>query len=275
MRGLVIAALYPTFGLAQTGVVSTSVCGDSYVLQLAKPATIKALSWQAKSALSYAPKALKKAPYARADAETLLALDPAKIVLGPGDATASTRLLLARGAKVFALQSSNDFAGVFKNISQLAQFLDQQATGKSLLAKQQLRRNNLQQRSRLRTQKIKVLYLTPTLGTAGENTFVGAAIAAAGAVNLATEFGISGWGRIPIERLAAQKPDLIITSFFTDGAPSVYQFRSTHFVLEQLKADVPQIEIPGAFWVCGGPLLLDAAEKIADALDQTSKEGLP
>ncbi|VAW02658.1 hypothetical protein MNBD_ALPHA06-1975 [hydrothermal vent metagenome] len=272
---MLLGALFPTFGLAQTGVVSTSVCADSYVLPLAAPDTIKALSWQAGSALSRAPKQLAKAPRARADAETLLALAPAQIILGPGEAMASTRLSIKRGAQVFALQAKADFPGIRNNISQLSQFLHQQAAGKTLLSDQRSRLEKLQQRTRHRSQKIKVLYLTPTLGTAGENTFVGAAITAAGGINLASEFGISGWGKVPVEHLAGQTPDLILTSFFTDGAPSVYQFRSHHFVLQQLRQNVPQVEIPGALWVCGGPLLINAAEQIADALDNVAKENLP
>ncbi len=258
-------------------IVSTSLCGDGYVLALADPARIKALSWQADGSLSLAPEPLQSKAGAWPEAEKLLALAPAMLVLGPGDKQMATQLAQSRGSQVHVLPWTNDFAGIETSIQSLGDFLHAEGRAASLVSDLQKRLAKLAQRKQHRSKNdarsLRVLYLTPTLGTAGTGTMVDAAIRAAGGQNLADDLGVSGWGQIPIEQLAAHPPDLILKSFFTGGPPSAVQFRSNHFVLRQIVSQTSSLEIPGAYWVCGGPYLIRAAEQVADQLDQMVKDG--
>ncbi|MBL4596697.1 MAG: ABC transporter substrate-binding protein [Robiginitomaculum sp.] len=268
-RHILLVACWYGAGSASgfAGVVSTSLCADSYVQAIADPADIQALSWQADGPLSRAAPNLRQLPKARANAEILLTLAPSHVVLGPGDSAAATNLSQTRGAKVFALNWQDDFAGVSENLLALGGFLQRQIIAQALIHDQQARLQALAQRSKARTKPAQVLYLTPTLGTAGAGTFIDAVILAAGGENLATKMGIAGWGQVPLEVLLAQQPDLIITSFFKHGPPSVLQFRANHSLVKAVLKRTPQIQVSGGLWVCAGPLLIVAAEKIADELD--------
>ncbi|MBL1431698.1 MAG: ABC transporter substrate-binding protein [Robiginitomaculum sp.] len=265
---VIIGLFWPIMTLAQDEVVSTSLCADAYVLALVEPAQIKALSWQASSKLSHAPDAVRSLSNAWSSQELLLSLSPAKIILGAGDNIAATSLAKQRGSKALQLAPANDFAAIEDNLVKLGNFLNKQDQAKVIILAQQTRLQNLKFRKQNRREQPKVLYLTPTLGTAGSGTFIDAAIIAAGARNFATELGIENWGRVPLELLATQQPDLIVSSFFRDGSPSVLQFRANHSILKGLQQKVPQKHISGGLWVCGGPLLITAAEQIAAALDQ-------
>lgn len=249
-------------------VVSTSLCGDAYVLAIADPQQIKSLSWQADSSLSFVPEHLRNRATAWPDREVLLTFAPALLVLGPGDKQSTTKLAVQRNSRVLQLSWSNNFADIERQMLAIGDFLNRTEQAFTVVARQQSRLQKLQQQTKTRKARPKVLYLTPTLGTAGAGTFVDAAIASAGATNMATEFGISGWGQVPIEALAKNQPDLIIHSFFADGSPSMLQFRANHSVVRTLRDQVPQITIAGGLWVCGGPYLVTAAEQIADALDE-------
>jgi len=265
---VIIGFFWPIMTLAQDEVVSTSLCTDAYVLALVEPTQIKALSWQANSKLSHAPDVVRSLPRAWASQEVILSLSPAKIILSFDDNTAATKLAERRGSTVLQLSPANDFAAIEDNLIKLGKFLNKQDQAKVIILAQQTRLQNLESRKQRRHEQLKVLYLTPTLGTAGSGTFIDAAIIATGARNFATELGIENWGRVPLELLATQQPDLIVSSFFRDGSPSILQFRANHSILKGLQQKVPQKHIPGGLWVCGGPLLITAAEQIADAIEQ-------
>jgi len=254
--------------LAQMPVVSASLCADSYVLELADPAQIKTLSWQSNSSLSLAPNALRSSNGAWAEAENLLVSAPSLIVLDSADGLAATKLAKKRGSQVFQLSWAEGFADINANRMRLGAYLQKPVQAEQAAEQQNRELLALEARSRNRQHSKRVLYLTPTLGTAGMGTFVDAAIRAAGGINLAAEYGISGWGQLPLERLIANPPDLIVASFFNEGPPSVLQFRSNHSVLRSLRKQVPVTNVSGGYWVCAGPHLILAAEQIADALDK-------
>jgi iron complex transport system substrate-binding protein len=62
-------------------------------------------------------------------------------------------------------------------------------------------------------------------------------------------------------------PDLIILSFMEDGYESVNAKGLRHKVLRDFMNARPQVNVPGALWPCAGPGLIEAAEMIADGLD--------
>jgi iron complex transport system substrate-binding protein len=275
----ILAGLVLVSGSAQwadaSEVVSTSLCADGYVLAVQPAGQIKALSWQVNGPLSRAPANLRKLPKVRAESETLLAMAPANVVLGPGDPVTSTRLAKDRGSQIHQIKWQDSFAGINENLRALGKFLQQSERAEQQIQAQTSNLDALGKRTQARSRAPYVLYLTPTLGTAGKGSFVDAAIRAAGGRNLATEFGITGWGQVPLERLLTRKPDLIVRSFFADGPPSVNEFRARHPILQNLQEDVPMVTIPGGLWVCAGPDLIDAAGLIADGLDQIRNGSQP
>ncbi len=263
-----VLALFATSNTLAQGVASTSLCSDAYVLEMVEPERIKALSWQAGSPLSLAPKPLQSLAGAWVEAETLLALAPAQLVFDAGTNVKIGKLAIERGSEVFQLLPASNFEQINQNRRNLARFLGKTEQAETIIEKQNQRIADLAAKKHNESGRLKVLYLTPTLGTAGSNTLVDSAITAAGGINLATEYGISGWGQIPLERLISNPPDLIVSSFFSAKTHSVLQFRSNHSILRNLRKQVPVIHISGALWVCAGPHLITAAELIANELQQ-------
>ena len=105
-------------------------------------------------------------------------------------------------------------------------------------------------------------------GSAGAGTYVDAAITAAGGRNAAAESGVAGWGRSDPELALTLEADIILTSYFTDGFAGMLSRATRHAAYRRLLGSAGRVDIPSADWPCAGPRLINAAEAIADALDE-------
>ena len=115
---------------ASDGVVSTSLCADAYVLELAGPGRIAALSWQVDHPVSAAPDWARSLPKAWNDAERLYALAPGLTVFGAGEGARTRRMLERTGFETFELSWASGFDGVRANLLALGrEQVRQQAAG--------------------------------------------------------------------------------------------------------------------------------------------------
>ncbi len=250
-------------------IVSTSLCGDAYVTALSDPQNITALSWQADTKLSATAGVLRRKNKGFANAERLLSLNADLIVLGPGESSRTTNAAQKAGARAFALDWVESFDGVYKNLAALGK-----ASGRKSQANAKIARIKARLQAVPPPKKpIRVLYLTPNGSSAGAGAFVDQAIRAAGGINHATTLGVTGWGRVPLEKLVLDPPDLILTSFFKNGYPSINNLRSRHPLLHHVLQTIPTAHIAAKNWICAGPLLINAVEDIAAAMDQLDARG--
>lgn len=236
-------------------VVSTSLCGDSYVLWLVPEANITALSWQSGDSLSNAPNSMRRQPKAWDDPERLLSLNPDLVVFGPGEGGTSRPILNKAGIAHTALVWGEDFKSVQNNNDILTRALGE---GPMLISAP----------SEENYKPPSILYLSSSGATAGPDTYVDAAIKRAGGTNVITK---AGWHTPDPETLAALKPDLIITSFFKDGYASVNESSLRNKVLQDKINATPTVNIPGKLWPCAGPGLYDAIDLITDAIAELPK----
>lgn len=236
-------------------VVSTSLCGDSYVLSMVAQEDILALSWQSDDDLSAAPTSMRDKPKAWDDPERLLALKPDLVVFGAGEGRISKPILDKAGIAYVNIKWGEDFTSVLSNESRLAKVTHIETQ----------KREPVQ---RLPRHSPTVLYLSSSGATAGQGTYIDEAIRTAGGTNIISR---PGWHTPDPESLVALKPDLIITSFFKDGYASVNEASLRNKVLQDKIKSTPHINIPGKLWPCAGPGLYQAVDLIADAIAELSE----
>lgn len=237
---------------AQMRVVSTSLCGDTYVLSMLGEEDILALSWQSGDNISVASESFKDKPKASDDVEVLLALNPTLVVFGPGGGMAAKPLLDKRSIQHVSLAWGEDFESVLVNMNIIAEALH-------------LEPDTIDVIQHLPRERSSVLYLSASGGTAGPGTYVDAAISAAGGSNIITT---PGWHTPSIESLVALNPDLIVTSFFKDGYASVNEAGLRNKVLQDKIKSVPRVNVPGKLWPCAGPGLYEASNIIKHAIEE-------
>lgn len=238
-------------GVAQTvlpdnAIVSTTLCTDGYLLALPEvEPRLAALSWQSRSALSQTPEHLKPLPQADDDPERRLKWSGA------------VRITSAGGRGDIDLTWGEDFETVWGNFALLSSNLeiaDPSETLKSRLA-------SIEKPSA----PLRILYMDRSGATAGPGTFVHAVIEAAGGTNIIVN---PGWQSPDTEALMSLKPDIILTSFMNSDYAGVNDRTLRHAALSSKIESLPRIDIPGRYWPCAGPGLVDAAVLLNQAMTE-------
>ncbi len=260
-------------GGAPMRVASADLCADAWVIELAEPETVIALSWQVDAPMSAAPDWARERLRAWPDAERLIALDADLVVFGPGGPGRARPVLDTAGIETLTLQWGEDFGTIRANAAATGLALDQVRQADNWSRQLDARLAALEARAALRGWSPSVFYLSVTGGTAGAGTLIDAAIEAAGGRNAASEAGAVGWTQSDAEWALRVEPDLVVTSYFTAGYRTANNTGQRHSAFRRLVDTHASIEVPGALWSCAGPGLIEAAEQIADALDALVGEG--
>ena len=78
--------------------------------------------------------------------------------------------------------------------------------------------------------------------------------------------GKPGWHRLPVERLLADPPDLVVRGFFETTAHRQDRWASSrHGALANALDGVPTVDVPGSELSCGNWLISGAIERIGAA----------
>lgn len=251
MRGLGLIACFgltacsnAATNIAEDSIVSMTLCADGYLHAFPSlEPRLAALSWQSRSPLSVTPIHLRHLPQTDTDLERAEFWKSA------------TRITSAGGTGDIDLKWGEDFGSVWENLETLSNALNAPNPTKAL----QVRLERL----RKPTTSPKILYLNRSGATAGPGTFVDAVIQIAGGENIVQT---SGWQSLDTERLIQFNPDIILTSFSNSSYSSINDRSNQHAALSAKISSVPQFEIPGQFWPCAGPGLVDAAEHLSKAM---------
>ena len=239
-------------------IVSLDYCADQYVLKLVERSQIAGLSPDADASFSYMRDEAKGLRQVRPRAEDILILKPDIVVRSYGGGPNITGFLDRVGIKVIQLSYAADLKSVEDIILETATQLGADKSGETLVQEMQDRLTSLPE-----TTRKSVLYMTSRGAAAGKNTLVNDLMLHAGVENFDKR---AGWGLLPLEALAYQRPDVIAAAYFeTSELVSDIWTPSRHPVAKRVVATTPVIEIPGAVTACGGWFLIDAVEAIAQA----------
>lgn len=242
---------------AAGAIVSLDYCADQFVLALAPRARILALSMDADDRFSYLREAARGLRQVRAVAEDVLILGPDLVVRSYGGGASAPHFFRRAGVPVLQMGFVQTFADIRDNIRLVAAGLGVAARGEALIARMD-RRLAAVRRHRPGT---RALYLTPGGYTAGPGTLVHEMLAAAGLENFQRA---PGWRPLPLERLAYERPDLIVTAFFDTRASSADAWTAAqHPVARRRMAAVPAVHLHGSWISCGGWFVADAVAALA------------
>ncbi|MEM1192509.1 MAG: ABC transporter substrate-binding protein [Pseudomonadota bacterium] len=248
-------------------VASVDFCADQYVLALAPPAAILALSPDAKSAYSSARSKAANLPIRNPRAEMVLSLKPDLVVRQWGGDARMGQMLSAHAIEMVQLGYATDFAGIYANIRQVGNALGTDTKAEALIATIKARKAALTEAAMSSVPAPSALYVTPGGVTAGRGTLIDAVLTAAGLTNRAAADGASGWVPLPAEALVLDPPDLIVTGFF-DGPLNKANAWSParHPVFKKLFAQIPTITLPVDQISCASPAAFDAVATIREAV---------
>ena len=254
--GLCPGAFAVDQGARAQRIVSLDYCADQFVLELAERGHIAALSMDAQEPFSYLRDRAVGLAQVRPLAEEVLSLRPDLVVTSYGGDAALDRLLARANVPVLRVGWIEDLAGVRENLRAMGKGLGNESRAGELLEDFDRRLQALAENRP--AARRSALYVTPGGVTGGSGTLVHELLLAAGLDNFSARHG---WQPLPLERLAYEQPDLLVTaSFLEDEHP---WSAARHPLLKRQLSGLPAVTLPGAWTACGGWFLIDAVEAMA------------
>lgn len=245
-------------------VMSTNLCADVLVLSLADPSQIVSVSRKSQDARRTSLHALAQR-FASNDggAEEVIAQRPDIVLVSRRwQARHQASLFERHGIEVLTVPFPNTWEGIFSSTRHIAAQLGRAEAGDALVADVQARIARLQ----TNPHHARALYLRPNGGSAGAGTYVDVVFQAAGVRNHAAEAGRSGWGRVALESLITDPPEVIVLSNMINDSAYARSSFSRHALMQTLLAERPLIRMAGNDWGCSNWQLIEAAEEIAAQL---------
>lgn len=270
-------AAYALAVLAATGwadakprAVSLDYCSDQYLLKLADPDQIAAVSRGGDDDYSFMRDTAAPFPKIRPEIQEASALEPDLVLRQWGGGPAAATSFARFGADVVSLGYANDFDDVKANIRMAAKALQQNPRGEALIADLEKRLSVLAARP---DTNIRALYVTPGGVTAGAQTMIDAIMNAAGVVNIAAAEGKSYWPPLPAEQLILAPPELVVAGFFDTDAEQINHWSAArHPALRKMMQETPSIRLSADLLSCGAWYSVDAAEQLAAAAEAIRHE---
>ena len=262
----VLACAFSQKGMAQANrVASINLCTDQLLLMLADKeqiASITQLSREPKS--SFMAEQAKEYAVNHAKVEELLILKPDLILTSEYSDRQLVAMLKSFGLRVEIIPSSSNLDDIRSNIRKVAQLIDQQDRGEQLI--QQMDERLEQIVTAQSGARPKAMFYQPNGYTSGRNTLQDTALTLAGWRNISAELGYEGYGSIDLEALLLAEPEQLFTSVYAPGTQSLAQGQLSHPALKKLLKGKKLIDIDYKYWICGGPMIVDAIEILNKSL---------
>jgi len=246
-------------------IVSLNLCTDQLLMLLADRTRIASITH-----LAFDPGTSAMAAQAtgltanHGFAEEILPLDPDLVLAGAFSARPTVFLLRRLGYRVVEIPVASDFDDIRANIRTLAAAIGARHRGEALI-------KNFDQQLEHATAGILTSDGSPVGAlhwansySSGAHTLADAVVQFSGFRNLASELGISGPAQLPLERLIASDPDILIIGRVRDGAALAHE-TLRHPAMRRTFDKRKKVSIPDNLWVCGTPFVAEAVRRLSIA----------
>jgi iron complex transport system substrate-binding protein len=245
-------------------IVSLDLCTDQLLIELAPRAHIAAVTHLASDAsVSAIPEKARGIPITHGAAEEVLSYDPDLILAGPFGVAATIGLLRRLERNLVVVPLAQDLDGVRTAVKTVAQAIGAVARGEAMLADFDRRLAAVAALPAV-ARPSALLYQVGGV-VSGPDSLADAALAAAGYRNKARDYRLAPTGRVPLELIVAEPPDLLLLASRGDDYPTAAADNLRHPALVRLRRERASLELPWQLWLCGTPHIADAVEKLADA----------
>ncbi|WP_150290606.1 ABC transporter substrate-binding protein [Sphingobium estronivorans] len=255
---IIFGALALTGAAPPQRIVSLNTCADQYVLALADPAQIAALSpYGHDPELSAAVGKARAFRTLKRPGEEVLAIRPDLLIGFPmGDSVVGAP---PGPWRTLGLASADSYPMILTQIRQVAAAVGHTERGEALI---RAMNRDLAALPRARRGGVAAYYQRRGYMT-GTGTLVDDLMRRAGLVNLAGKLGKPALAQVPLEEMIAARPDFLIVETGTEKVVD----QGTEMLHHPILRSIPRIRIPQAWTVCGGPAYVQAARSIVAQID--------
>lgn len=253
-------------------VVSMNLCLDQLAILLAKPGQLKAIThFTQDPAMSLLFEAAKQYPAHTGTAEEVFSMDADLVLAGTYTNRATIDMLARLKRRVVTIPPADSFADIRSNILQVGEVLGQAEVAERLVADFDRRVVALGSSNPSTPLRKQVAEIPTRLSAAsyganlymqGENSLEREMVEAAGFVHYGTQKKLGYGGRVSLEQLVMEPPDVLLLSNYQTNDMHAYAHLQ-HPVLEKLIPAERRSGIHSRYWACGTPFVLDAVTKLS------------
>jgi len=241
-------------------IVSLNLCADQYLLALADPAQIVALTRFARDPnMSAAANAARTMPVSRGSAEDVLMLRPDLVIASPFRRQTVAAVLAGRHVTTLDLPPADSYAAIVTQVRQVAAAIGHRDRGETLIRRMD---TALARLPRAPGGGRTAAYYQRRGFLTGTGTLVDELMQRLGLANLATRLGKPALSQLSLEQMALARPDYLIVESATDRVTD----QGTEMLHHPILDGIPRLRIPEAWTVCGGPAYVLAAQSLAAQL---------
>lgn len=245
-------------------IVSLVSCLDAILVEVADPGQIAALSRESSDphASTIAPIA-RRYPGVRESAEEILAHRP-DLVLGSIYTPLPLRSALTRlRVPVLVTDLPKTPAQSLAQVRQIAAAAGHPERGETLARR--IEAALAAARPAPGERPLDALIFQPNGFTTGPGNLMDAMLTLCGFRNVALRYGMKQSGRVPLEQLLADPPQVLLAGETAPGAATWAERVVTHPALRALDGRMHRAVFPMRLFYCGGPVLIETAAALAHA----------
>ena len=242
-------------------VVSINVCADQYLLALADPDQIAALSpFAADHGLAFFADRVGDTPLTSGHAEAVMTLSPDLVIAGTFTKRATRSLLRRLGFPVIEVAPARSWDDVRDQTRMMAEVLGHPERAEPWIAALdsavQAADGVLDRPAA--ADRLRALHYQRRGYVTGTDTLMDQLLRAGGLANAAAEVGVSSVRPVSLERVVELRPDLLVSDLPEIQLTDVGIDLLRHPALGRATPDQLQIILPQRLTVCGGPSLVEA-----------------
>lgn len=245
-------------------IVSLSPCLDVILVHLAERARIAAISHYSHnpSSSSIGPSGATY-PFTYESAEEILSLRP-DLVLAARHSSPATRSALKRlGIPAILFGVPDTVEDSLAQVREIARAVHRPERGEALVG--EIRAALAAAAPRPGTPRLTAVTFQSGGFATGPGTLMDEMMRRCGLDNKAPAYGVTRTSNIPLERIVADPPDVLLAGEAEPGAPTWADRVLNHPALKRARHRMYRAVFPQQLTFCGGPVLIQAAQMLARA----------
>jgi iron complex transport system substrate-binding protein len=253
-------------------VVSLNPCLDAILVRVADRGQIAALSHYARDPLtsSIAPIA-RRLPITFESAEEVIALEPDLVLMARHTSPATRGALQRLGVRIELFGTPNTVEESLAQVSRIAALVNRRGRGQGLT--QRIEGAIAAAAPPPGQRRLSALVYQSNGFASARGTLVDEMMVRAGLENAATRYGLRRTGNVPLERLLADPPQILLAGYPRPGAPTWADRVLAHPALAAVSARMHRADFPQRLMFCGGPVLIETAAMLAKAREEAVRAG--
>ena len=245
---------------APARIVSINLCADELLVALADPGQIAALSpYATDETLSFVAETARRFRHDASEAETVVDLNPDLVLAGRFTKRETRDLLRSLGYRVVEVDPVRSIANSIGQIREVAALVGHPERGEALVAEIEAARTRALAVAQAGRSETAAVYQRRGYVT-GADTLTGELMGLVGFTNVGGALAGKVGGFVPLERLVAEPPQLLIVGTSASHAEDQGSALLAHPALLKLFPPEKRIVLPEKLTVCGGPSLPTALD---------------